>query len=49
MMQYPNERVNKKPIFTVELLANESDVIERKACEAIEIRDQTLSINRNRG
>lgn len=49
MMQHPNERVNKKPIFTVELLANESDVIERKAREAIEIRDRTPSINRNRG
>ena len=49
MMQHPNERVNKKPIFTVELPANESDVIERKGCAAIKIRDRTPSINRNRG
>ena len=49
MMQHPEEHVSKTPVFTVRILASASDAIERKAREAIEIRDRSPSINRTRG
>ena len=39
----------KTPIFTARILAFEENIIERKAREAVEIRDRKPGINRNGG
>ena len=39
----------KTPIFTARVLAFEENTIQRKAREAVEIRDRKPGINRNGG
>ena len=41
--------VDKAPVFRARILAIERNVSNRKAPEAIEIRDRRPAINRNRG
>ena len=49
MLDHPTEKVGKEPVFTARILAIESNVVTRKAREAIEIRDRRPTINRNSG